>query len=287
MLWVPLAILTALFESVKDVLCKERLRAADEYLVAFAWRCFALPFLLPPLLWTGLPPLGADFWWALFLGGGLNVVTAVLYMKAIKASDLSLTVPMLAFTPLFLLLTSPLILGETAGPVGVAGVLLIVAGSYLLKAGERHRGVLAPFRALLAERGPRLMLLVALIWSVSGNLDKIGLRNSSPLFWSAALNAFIAAALLPAVLLRRARCGRLFPDGIKELLPIGAAGGLGTLCQMTAVSLTLVPYVIAIKRTSTVWSSLWGHLRLGEPGLEERLPAVVLMLAGVVLITLG
>jgi drug/metabolite transporter (DMT)-like permease len=164
--------------------------------------------------------------------------------------------------------------------------LLIVAGAYRLKAGESKAGLLAPLRALLAERGPRLMLLVAFIWSVSANFDKIGARNSSPLLWATALNMFIAAALLPLVLHRR-RGKRLLPDGLKGLFLIGTAGGLGSICQMTAITLTLVPYVIAIKRTSILMSSLWGHLRLGETGLRERLPATLMMSVGVALLIIG
>lgn len=286
MLWMLLAMLTAVAESAKDILSKQRLRQADEYLVAWAWRCFALPCLLPPLLFLSLPPLGPEFWHALLLSGSLNVVATVLYMKAIKASDLSLTVPMVAFSPLFLLLTSPLMLGETPDASGIAGVVLIVGGAYRLGAGESRAGLLAPLRALLAERGPRLMLLVALIWSVSANFDKIGVRNSSPLLWAAALNMFIAAALLPLVLQRR-RGRRLLPDGLKGLFLIGTAGGVGSICQMTAFNLTLVPYVIAIKRTSILMSSLWGHLCLGEAGLRQRVPAVLLMVAGVALLTIG
>jgi drug/metabolite transporter (DMT)-like permease len=286
MLWMLLAMFTAVSESAKDILSKQRLHQADEYLVAWAWRCFALPFLLPPFLLLSLPPLGPAFWQALLISGGLNVVATVLYMKAIKASDLSLTVPMVAISPLFLLLTSPLLLGETPGPSGVAGVLLIVTGAYRLKAGESKAGLLAPLRALLAERGPRLMLLVAVIWSVSANFDKIGVRNSSPLLWAAALNLFIAAALLPLVLHRR-RGKKLLPDGLKGLFLIGTAGGLGSICQMNAITLTQVPYVIAVKRTSILMSGLWGHLRLGETGLRERAPAALLMAAGVALLTIG
>jgi drug/metabolite transporter (DMT)-like permease len=286
MFWLLLAILTAVSESAKDILSKQRLQQADEYLIAWAWRCFALPFLLPLLFFTAQPPLGPGFWPALLISGSLNAVATVLYMKAIKSSDLSLSLPLIALSPLFLLFTSPLLLGEMPGKAGSIGVLLIVVGAYRLKADERHRGLLAPLRALLAEQGPRLMLLVALIWSVSANIDKIGIFNSSPLLWAAVLNAFMAITLLPLVIYR-IRGNGFRPESLKGLLLIGVTGGVGSLCQMTAISLTLVPYVIAIKRTSILFSSLWGHLRMHEPGLRNRLPAAILMVAGAAILILG
>lgn len=284
MYWPVLALLTAFFESSKDVLGKRSLREGDPVVVAWAWRFFALPFLLPVAAIAGVPPIGPDFGWALLLGGSLNVVTSIAYMRAIKLSDLSITVPMVAFTPLFLLITSPLLLGEVPGPRGMAGVLLIVAGAYLLKVKERSSGWTAPLRALWREPGPRWMLLVALIWSVTANIDKIGVQNSSPVFWSLAINLFIAGALLPFVL--RKKKGPASIGALKGLLPLGAAGALTTLCQMAAISLTLVPYVIAVKRTSTIMSIFWGWLLFAEKGIRERLGGASLMFAGVLLIIL-
>lgn len=287
MAWVLLSFLTAFFESAKDALGKWRLRQSDEYLVAWAWRFFALPFLLPWLFVTGVPALGKGFWWVLLVSGVLNVVAAVLYMRAIKVSDLSLTAPMVAFTPLFLLLTSPLMVGEFPGPAGALGVGLIVAGSYLLRVRESSRGWFAPFRALMGDRGPRTMLLVALIWSVTANLDKIGLKNSSPLFWAVAINAFIALALSPVVAFRLRGWERPSWSNAFGLAAIGAAGGLGTICQMLAISVALVPEVIALKRTSTILSVFWGHGLFGEKGLRDRLLGASVMFAGVLLIVFG
>jgi len=284
--WPLFAFLTAFFESGKDVFAKLCLQRCDEYLVAWAWRLLALPFLLPLIPVVGVPPLGAPFWGALLVSGGLNVVTAVLYVRAIRLSDLSLTVPMVALTPLFLLLSSPLILGEFPGPVGLAGVLLIVAGSYLLYLGQRSRGVLAPLRALLGDSGPRLMLLVALLWSITANVDKIGLRHSSPTFWALAVNLFIACAMLPLVLRRRGALAGM-GGSFAPLLGLCFCGAMTSLCQMTAISMALVPYVISIKRTSTVLSVLWGHFLFGEQGFRERLAGTCIMVAGAVMITLG
>jgi len=50
--------------------------------------------------------------------------------------------------------------------------------------------------------------------------------------------------------------------------------------------MTLVAYVISIKRVSILLSVLWGALLFGETGLRERLVGTLLMLLGVVAVTL-
>jgi drug/metabolite transporter (DMT)-like permease len=284
MSWLGFAFLTAFFESGKDVFGKKSLERSDEYVVAGAWRVFALPFLLPLLLVIDIPPLEAGFWWALLVSGGINVVTAILYMRAIRLSDLSITVPMVSFTPLFLLLTSPLLLGESPEPEGIVGIVLIVLGSYLLNLHRRDQGFWTPFRALLSEPGPRLMLLVALLWSITANVDKIGLQHSSPVLWAIAVNIVIACGLAPVILYRRAMGLGRIRGNLVLLSATGFCGAMTSLSQMTAISLTLVPHVIAIKRTSTLLSVVWGHFLFRESGFRKRLAGSAVMLAGVLLI---
>ena len=125
MIWIALALLTAFCESFKDVFSKKGLADIDEYVIAWALRFFALPFLLPILFFIKIPPLGSEFWLALVVGGGLNAICTILYMKAIKQSALSLTVPLVALTPMFLLLTSPFMVGEFPKMNGVIGIILI------------------------------------------------------------------------------------------------------------------------------------------------------------------
>lgn len=287
MLWPVLALLTASCESMKDLFGKKSLGRVDEYMVAWALRFFALPFLLPLLFVIDIPTLGSEFWPALVVDGSLNVVAALLYMRALKISDLSLTVPLVTFTPLFLLVTSPLIVGEFPSPYGLAGIALIVAGSYTLNIRQRHAGFLAPMRALLRDRGPRLMLVVAAIFSITANVDKIGVQNSSPLFWSITLSAFMTLSLFPLMLLRSRSGAVELRENLRGLVLIGLFSALTTIFQMTAIQLTLVAYVIAIKRTSAIFSVLLGHLVLREQGLRERLAGATLMVAGVLLITLS
>ncbi len=286
MTWVVLSLLTALCESLKDVFSKKGLADIDEYVIAWSLRFFAVPFLLPILFFVKLPALTKDFWLALFLGGGLNAICTILYMKAIKRTALSLAVPLVAFTPLFLLLTSPFMIGEFPDLSGIGGILLIVLGSYVLNFSATPRGYLAPFRALFKESGPRLMLLVAFLWSITANCDKIGIRNSSPLFWGIATTAFMSLVLAPIMLYKSPRAIKQIPTVLKKLIPIGFFCALTVIFQMLAVSLTLVAHVIAIKRTSTIMSVLWGFLIFKEGGIKERLVGASIMVVGVLLISL-
>ncbi|MBI4652315.1 EamA family transporter [Candidatus Desantisbacteria bacterium] len=287
MTWLIFAFLTALFESLKDVSSKMNLRNIDEYIISWSLRFFALPFLIPLLFFTKIPSLGTQFWIALLVGGSLNVFTTILYMKAIKASDLSITVPMVTFTPLFLLLTSPFMVGEFPGIYGIIGIVLVVLGSYVLNIKQRHKGYFAPFRALLKEKGPKLMLLVAFIWSITSNFDKIGVKNSSSIFWAIVMNIFLTIAMFPIMLYKSQGSIKQIIVNYKALIPIGLFSALVLVSQMTALNLTLVANVISIKRTSTILSVFLGYFIFKEKGMTERLLGVVIMVAGVLFITLS
>lgn len=142
MIWLAFAILTAFFESLKDVSSKKSLQTIDAYIVAWMANVFAIAFLLPLLFILGIPSLNVHFWIALLIGGSLNVVSFILYLKAIQVADLSITVPLVTLTPLFMLITSPLIVGESATIADVIGIVLIVSGAYILNLRERKMAIL-------------------------------------------------------------------------------------------------------------------------------------------------
>jgi drug/metabolite transporter (DMT)-like permease len=159
------AIFAAALESGKDTFSKIALNDdIDEYITSWALRFFALAVLWPILFFIEIPELNQKFWLALFASGTLNVVATILYMKAIQYEDLSKTIPMISFTPLFLLATSPLIVGEFPSGWGLVGVILIVIGAYTLNIHKHDHGdYLAPIKSIFEDKGTKLMLLVAFI----------------------------------------------------------------------------------------------------------------------------
>ena len=286
MTWLILAMLTAVFESLKDIASKRSLKNVDEYVVAWAMMGFTLPILLPLLLIIDIPPLNVQFWLALLVSGSINVVAWILYVKAINLADLSLTVPLITFTPLFLLITSPIIVQEFPTLTDALGILMIVIGSYILNLKTRSQGYLAPFKALLSQKGPKLMLCVACIWSISANVDKIGVQNSSPTVWAIALFSFVALGMLPIALAKSRHNFRQIPKHFLALVPIGIFNSAAILFQMRAIDMALVAQVIAVKRTSALITVFLGYLIFKETGIRERASGAAIMIFGVVLISL-
>jgi uncharacterized membrane protein len=287
MIWIIFAALTAFFESCKDVAGKRGLKTLDEYVVAWSMIFFTLPLMLPLLGIIEIPELGQNFIWALLAGGTFNVISMLLYIRALKLADLSLAVPLVTFTPLFLLVTSPLIVGEQPTVMDGVGIFCIVSGSYILNLKHKQQGFLAPFQALLKEKGSQLMLLVAFIWSLSSTIDKVGVQNSSPTFWAITNYTYIAAGMFPIMLYKSRNSLQQVAQNLPTLAPIGFLQGLVVLCQMQAISLTLVAHVISIKRMSALLSVLWGHLIFKEKGLRERAAGATIMVIGVLFITLA
>ena len=192
MLWLIFSVLNAFFDSLKDLIGKKGLKEIDEYTLAFSLRFFALLLFLPLLLIYEIPEIKQEFWLALFASGSINILTTVLYMKALKYSELSLVKPITTFTPLFLLITSPLIVGEIPSFLGLCGVILIVLGAYILNIKQIRKNFSAPLKALFKEKGVKLMFIVAFLWSISSNFDKIGVTSSSPIFWIIAIHVFLS-----------------------------------------------------------------------------------------------
>lgn len=286
-MWFILSLFTAIADATKDIFSKKGLKNLDEYLVAWGLRFFALPFLLPLLFFIDIPQIDSQFWQTLISWGLLITLTSILYMKAIKISPLSLTVPMSTFTPLFLLLTSPFMIKEFPDITGIVGVLLIVSGAYLLNIQEmKKEDLLKPFKALIRERGSLLMLLVAFIWSITSNFDKIGVLHSSPIFWIISGHIFTSLTLSIIIFLKRKSIRTQIIPNIKALLPVGLFSAIALIFQMTAIKMTLVAYVISIKRVSVIFSSLYGFFVLKESFLKTRLLGILIMVLGVLFITL-
>lgn len=285
-MWVLYALLSAFSLSTADALSKEKLKAADEQVVAWVRLLFATPFLLGLLMIITIPPLDLTFWGAILLLLPLELTALVLYIRAIKVSPLSLTIPFLSLTPVFIMLTGWLMLGERVDMTGAAGIGLIVIGAYLLHSHTLHEGWLAPLLAIQKEKGSRLMILVAFLYSITSNLGKVAILHSSPPAFSIIYILILTVAFAPVVFWKSRPHLPQLRTHLFPFLAIGFFEAVMILFHTLAIIQTQVAYMIAVKRTSLLFSVVYGHLLFREPHLRRRLLAGMLMVGGVALISL-
>jgi len=286
-MWILYALLTAVFLATSDALTKRALASRDEYFVAWARLLFALPVLLASLLFIEVPALNKTFWTATLSAVPLEITAIILYTRALKVSPISLTVPFLALTPLFLIVISYVIAGEKISFSGGVGILLMAAGSYMLNLHKIRRSVLEPVKAVMKEKGCVLMIIVAFIYSMTSSLGKVAISNSSPVFFGSFYFTLLAVLFTPIALIKGRGKVRITRDDIAPLSAIGITQALMIILHMTAMSMTKVAYMISVKRTSLLFSIMYGYFVFREEKISEKTLGAVIMLIGFVLIVTG
>ncbi|MEK6693142.1 MAG: EamA family transporter, partial [Nitrospirota bacterium] len=278
MLWVLYSLLSAFSLSTADALSKKGLERADEYTIAWIRLLFSAPYFLLSFLFIEIPVINITFWISILILLPLEIFSTILYIKALKVSPLSLTIPFLSFTPLFLIATSFLILGETPSAPGVIGIILIAFGAYTLNIHtlKKPSDLLEPLRAIVKEKGSVYMILVAFIYSITSNLGKLAILHSSPVFFGVTYYLILTVAFTP-IALKMSSLRLNLRENFLNYSFIGFFIALMVIFHVLAIVLTDVAYMIAIKRTSLLFSVLYGRIIFGEQGFRERLFGSLMM----------
>lgn len=284
MTWLGLTLLSALCLATTDALTKKYYGHLSPYEMGLGRLIFSLPWLVASLVlvpWEA--PQGSFFLYAA-LALPLEAAAYYGYMTAIKISPLSLTLPFLAFTPVFVLLTGWLMLNEFPSAGALFGIGLIVAGAYCLNLSSAKIGYLAPIKAISNEPGSLLMLAVSMIFAVTSVLGKLAVQRSNAfLFGSLYFISFTGIQLMALPVIPSARLGRVIEKPLVGLLT-GAAFAVMIFCHFLAIVKTDAAYMVAVKRTSLLFGALYGWLWFGEEKIGERLIGVILMLMGIFII---
>lgn len=286
-MWYFIAILSGFLMATADALSKRSGRQTSALTLAWIREAYALPFLLPLLFFIEIPRVDAIFWWAIAGCVGLDLLSTFLYMRAIRTAPLSLTVPYLGLTPLFLLLIPTVVLGERLQLLGVFGVLSVSVGTYVLQIDRLREGWLKPWQAIFQNRGSLYMLIVAIIYALTATLGKLAIQHSSPIFMAIVYFSLLAVGFTPLVL--RYTKGDLKPLYAQPFafIKIGGAMALMAISHFTAINHIPVAYMISLKRLSLLFAILYGFYWFKEGNLRARLLGGIFIVAGAFLIALS
>ena len=286
MLWFTLSFLTALAVASHDAWVKKFFSDLSTYEMLAYPMMYSLPLLILTLPFVPAAPLDAVFFRAFLISLPINGIAFWLHLRAIQVSPLSLTLPYLSFTPVFMILTGALVLDELPNAWGIFGIVIICVGGYILNLTPGSHSVFTPLKAVLREKGSWLMLIVAFAYSLGAVFGKQAIVHSSPLFFATSFFTILNILLLILFWI----CGKIklqtFGARRQEGIVAGLLFFVHILLHAFAISLTKAAYMISVKRLSVIIGLIYGGVIFKEKNLAVRTIGTLLMVSGAVIITM-
>lgn len=259
---------------------------AVAYTIVFAWRISAegLPTFRDngPLFGFESLHFSPFITFLIYLTIDMAGVTCatLLYFRALQISPLSLCMPFIAFTPLFLIPTGYVLLRELPSMVKLVGVVLVVTGSLVMHRELFAVGWLEPVKAIVRERGSRYMLMVACIFSITNPLDAKLVRMSDAYTLSFSYGIVLCLIFAVMAFVRRADWRSVMRTVPVWIIAAGVLETIVNLFQFSSHNYIAVVITISLKRAGIVLSVLMGWLVFKERDITDKLIASTVMVAG-------
>jgi drug/metabolite transporter (DMT)-like permease len=242
------------------------------------WLLFPMPARNP----------GWEVWTTMLLCAVLAVAGNVLLVYALKSTDLSVLGPINAYKSVVALVLGMLLLGEQPTAAGVAGMLLILAGSYFVVDPDVSHTRRNAFVRFFADRGIQLRFAALGLSATEAIFLKKAIGLSSPVttfvLWCVLGLPVAAVALL--ILLKREMPAQVavLRENSLTYLALALATGLMQLTTVLTFGMLQVGYSLALFQLSTLISVFLGYRYFQETNIRSRLFGSIVMVAGAVLI---
>lgn len=290
MIYYISAIICSVFYALKGTLAKQiyKERNIDEYSLVWLTTIIGIPLFIPfVIIFFEIPTINfiKPFISALLL----NMVAFTFFFKAIKYTDISIVFPLLSTTPLFMIITSPIILNEKVSLRGGIGIIIITIGVYLLSLNyNRNSGLkknlMQPFKSLYSDKGAIYAIIVAIIWSFAANFDKYCILESNPFVYAFLFKSAFFFSYLPVLLLKSNIRNIKQRKKYVDLIIIGFTEGLVLIFQFVSLQMIQAPYVIAIKRGGMFFAIIAGWLFFKEKNIKNKFIGAFFIMIGFVFI---
>jgi drug/metabolite transporter (DMT)-like permease len=244
--------------------------------------------MLPILFQLPSVQLGSSFFLNMFLCVLLAIIGNTLIVAALRLTDLSILGPINAYKSIVSLLLGIFILGEIPTVMGVAGILLILVGSYFFidqASGQKDKRTVMQ---LFKDRGVQFRLAALIFSATEAIFLKKALLLSSPLitfvFWCI-LGALIA--LIFGIFLLKANIKNdidTFKQRTSTYLMLAITTGLMQLSTLYAFGVLQVGYSLALFQTSALLSVVFGYKFFREQNVVRRLVGASIMVVGAIFI---
>lgn len=278
MIFLGVAILCGFLTALSDIISKlfmERERKDSVSALIARW-LFVLPFLTPLMMKrTEIQKIDWQIALLYLLGSFLEVLSAYLYLKSLEIGEASYALQFQAITPALIPIFSPILIGEKYSFLGIIGIIIISVGSFALVRSENKKNL----------KSALLMITSATIYSITSVIGRYISTKIDPLFFGSTY-MYLSTSVMLALIYKI--YGK---EKIKESIKIskltvllGITTALAVITHFLAISKIEAGYMIALKRTSVVFSVILARFILGERRFFSRLSFSIVIAIGIFLI---
>jgi drug/metabolite transporter (DMT)-like permease len=249
---------------------------------------------LPPALWFGwheLPRWGALEWAVVSASAAVHLLYFSALLKGYRVGDLTVVYPLARGSgPLITAAAAVLLLGESLSVLGLAGVLGVCGGVFLIAGGPalwRHTHDAERRAKTLA--GVRWGLITGALIAGYSVIDGYAIKvlAMGPVIYDYICNLLRVPLQLPTLLRDRAGLAAAWRAQWKHALVVATLGPLAYILVLYALTLAPLSHVAPAREVSMLVAALIGGKLLGESDRGLRLLGAACIAGGVMALAWG
>jgi uncharacterized membrane protein len=286
---IALVLFSALFHALRNLFTKE---SGDKQVFLWLYSIFALLFSFPFFIYflfdVGITDPAAYAWCA---GSGfIHFLYWLFLTRAYKEGDLSHVYPIMRSSPALVLVFAVLFLGEQVSLEGVAGILLVAVGVYIIN--MKHisgQELLEPIKSISSDRSTRFAFLTLISVAFYSIVDKMAVHHMHPILF-AFFHLFCGMCYYTPYILLTKKVDIIRKEwhtGLMRSIMAGVIGIIGYSLILIAFTIERVSYIVSLRQLSVVFAVLMGSFWLKEKHTVMRLSGAVVIFAGCFLISVA
>ncbi len=291
MSWFSYAILAAFFASLSVILEKKTLENVHSFDFSILLALFAACITAPVMISAPWETLSPALFVSIFCVSLIIAAAHFSVTKGLRHLEVSVASPILLLTPLITTLLAYGILGETVSMLQMLGMAVLILGLYIL---ETHQ--LSAWRDFFehisGSEYTRYVLMGVLLYGFSSIFDRVILAtyHVPPEVYVAIIQTFLAGIFLVWACTRTGAFSSIkitLQTHWQSILLVAIFTTAFRTLQAHAVALTAVGIVIAVKRSSALFTTIIGGELFHESNLLRKSIACGIMISGVYLLAIG
>ena len=217
----------------------------------------------------------------------IHIVYFILVGQLYRNADLSVAYPIMrGLAPLIAALIALVTLGEAPPPIASLGVAALVVGVLAMGASGFAHGRINRPTILVALANSAVIAIYSVIDGQGARLSGAG--SAFAFAYNSWADALTALAYLPIILFLRGRVAvSAFVVDWRRGLVGGLAAFFGYAIVIWAMTRAPIAAIAALRETSVVFAAIIGVVALREPFHAQRAVAVLVILAGIILLRFG